>query len=111
MRISEQRQGAITVLKPDGALTVADADDFAAGVQRAMTANMGRVVLDLSAVPFIDSRGLEVLLDLTEAASRGGRALKLCGSNKTLREVLELTDLVSQFEHFDDTQSAARSFL
>jgi anti-sigma B factor antagonist len=111
MRISEQRQGAITVLKPDGALTVVDADDFSAAVMRALTANLGRVVLDLSGVPFIDSRGLEVLLDLTEASSRGGRALKLCGSNKTLREVLELTDLVSQFEHFDDTHSAARSFL
>lgn len=111
MRINEQRQGAITVLKPDGALTTTDADDFAAVVSRSLTANLGRVVVDLSTVPFIDSRGLEVLLDLTEAASRGGRALKLCGLNKTVREVLELTDLVSHFEHFDDTHSAARSFL
>jgi anti-sigma B factor antagonist len=111
MRINEQRQGAITVLKPDGALTTTDAEDFSAAVSRAMSANLGRVVVDLSAVPFIDSRGLEVLLDLTETASQGGRALKLCGLNKTIREVLELTDLVSQFEHFDDTHSAARSFL
>ena len=111
MRINEQRQGAITVLKPDGALTTTDAEDFSGAVTRALAANLGRVVVDLSAVPFIDSRGLEVLLDLTEATSRGGRALKLCGLNKTLREVLELTDLVAQFEHFDDTHSAARSFL
>ena len=74
MRINEQRQGAITVLKPDGALTTTDAEDFSAAVSCAMTANLGRVVVDLSAVPFIDSRGLEVLLDLTEAASQGGRA-------------------------------------
>lgn len=111
MRINEQRQGAITVLKPDGALTAGDAEAFSVVFLKALTANLGRVVLDLSTVPFIDSRGLEILLDLTEAASRGGRALKLCGLNKTLREVLQLTDLVSQFEHFDDTQSAARSFL
>jgi anti-sigma B factor antagonist len=111
MRIHEQRQGAISILKPDGALTATDADDLAANMLRAMTASLGRVVLDLSTVPFIDSHGLEVLLDLTEAASKGGRALKLCGLNKTLREVLELTDLVAQFEHFDDTHSAARSFL
>jgi anti-sigma B factor antagonist len=111
MRIHEQRQGAITVLKPDGALTATDADDLSANVLRAMTANLGRVVLDLSTVPFIDSHGLEVLLDLTEAASKGGRALKLCGLNKTLREVLELTELAGLFEFYDDVNDAVRSFL
>ena len=42
---------------------------------------------------------------------RGGRALKLCAVNKTIRQVLELTALVSQFEHFEDVNSAVRSFL
>ena len=111
MRIGELRQGAITVLKPNGALTAADADSFFGAVRAAMTAHLGRVVLDMSAIPFVDSRGLEVLLDLSEDASRGGRALKLCSVNKTLREVLELTGLVGQFEHFEDPHSAARSFL
>jgi anti-anti-sigma regulatory factor len=41
----------------------------------------------------------------------GGRALKLCAVNKTVRQVLELTELVSHFDHFDDVNSAVRSFL
>ena len=38
-----------------------------------------------------------------------GRLLTAKGTLGELK--LELTDLVAQFEHFDDTHSAARSFL
>ena len=40
-----------------------------------------------------------------------GQALRLCCANKTVREVLEITDLASSFEHFEDTNTAVRSFL
>jgi anti-anti-sigma regulatory factor len=43
--------------------------------------------------------------------SRSGQALRLCNPNKTVREVLELTDLSSLFDHFEDTNTAVRSFL
>jgi len=111
MKIQQQRHGAVTILRPDGPLVAAEAEQLAASMTQAMQGNLGRVVLDLRAVPFVDSKGLETLLDLTEAASLGGRALKLCGVNKTIRQVLELTGLVSSFEHFVDTTAAVRSFL
>ncbi len=63
-------------------------------------------------MPFIDSRGLEILLEVNEELHRAGRALKLCGLNDVLREVLDLTDVWrSSFEHFLDVNSAVRSFL
>jgi anti-anti-sigma factor len=111
MKITEQRQGAVTVLKPDGPLVDVDVKEFAAALSAAAGTSMGRCVVDLSAVPFVDSKGLEALLDATEEMARGGRALKLCSVNKTIRQVLELTALVSQFEHFEDVNSAVRSFL
>ena len=40
--------------------------------------SLGRVVLDAGAIPFVDSRGLEVLVEVTEELGQGGRALKLC---------------------------------
>ena len=111
MNIVEQQQGAVTVLKPEGALVADDVKTFAAALSKAIGANLGRCVVDLSAVPFVDSKGLEALLDATEEMARGGRALKLCAVNKTVRQVLELTELVSQFDHFEDVNSAVRSFL
>jgi anti-anti-sigma regulatory factor len=40
-----------------------------------------------------------------------GHALRLCGANETLRQVLELTDLAPQFEQYADVNAAVRSFL
>jgi anti-anti-sigma factor len=111
MKIEEQRQGAVTVLKPQGPLVETDLKEFTTALSAAANANMGRCVLDLSEVPFVDSKGLESLLDATDEMARGGRALKLCCVDKTVRQVLELTGLIDQFEHFEDVNSAVRSFL
>ena len=42
---------------------------------------------------------------------RGGRVLKLCAANETVKEAIELTGLAESFEHYDDVNSAVRSFL
>ena len=111
MQINEQRQGAVTVLKPEGALVEGAAPIFKQRVMQALGTSLGRFVVDLSAVPFIDSTGLEVLVDLSEELSKTGQVLRLCAANKTLREVMELTDLTSLFDHFEDANTAVRSFL
>jgi anti-sigma B factor antagonist len=111
MRISEQRSGAVTVLRPEGPLLEADAVAFKQTLMKTLGASLGRFVVDMSAVPYVDSKGLEALVEVTEEMSRSGQALRLCAQNKTVREVLELTDLASMFDHFEDTNTAVRSFL
>ncbi|HTL31340.1 MAG TPA: STAS domain-containing protein [Tepidisphaeraceae bacterium] len=111
MKVSEQRQGAVTILRPDGALILGDVQEFAAHVNRAVGSSMGRLVIDMSDVAFIDSAGLELLLDVTEKLGETGQSLRLCHENKTIREVLQLTDLDQQFDHFEDLTTAVRSFL
>ena len=111
MNIQTQRQGAISIIRPQGPLMGTDADQVKVALLDTAGASLGRVVLDLEMTPFIDSRGLEVLVEVTEEMSGGGQSLKLCAANKTLREVLELTGLAGLFEIFEDVGSAARSFL
>ena len=111
MRVTEKRQGAVAVILADGPLVGDDAEQLGGVVSASAANNLGRVVIDLSSIPFVDSRGLEVLLELAEKVSEGGRSLKLCAANKTVRQVLELTGLVAHFEYFDDAHAAVRSFL
>lgn len=111
MDIQQHRHGAVTSVKPHGPLTVADAGTLREQLLDVRSRSLGRLVLDVSAMPFIDSAGLEALLDVTDELAKSGQALKLCGKNDLLREVLELTDLASHFEHFEDVNSAVRSFL
>jgi len=111
MRITEQRQGAVTVLKPEGPLVGADAEQVREHVGGLVARTMGRLVLDMSGVAYVDSAGLEALVALTEDMGASGHALKLCATNKTVREAMELTDLANQFDHFDEVGNAVRSFL
>ncbi|MCW5764894.1 MAG: STAS domain-containing protein [Phycisphaeraceae bacterium] len=111
MQIDEQRQGAVTVVKPIGALVGADAEQFKKHVAEVVGRSLGRFVVDASAVPFLDSRGLEVLVEVSADLAESGQTLRLCGEGETLRETLELTETARYFEHYQDVQTAVRSFL
>src|SRR5690554_3729621 len=101
MEIHEQRHGAVKVLRPQGPLIQTDADAVRTRLLEELSQTMGRLVLDASAIPYVDSCGLEVLVDVTDEMSKSGQALKLCCVNDTVREVLDLTDLASMFEQFE----------
>ena len=111
MQISELQQGAVTVLAPKGPLCTSDADQFKNIAQQVIDRSLGRIVLDASGIPYLDSRGLEVLLDVTDRLAESGKALKLCAACETVREVMELTDLAAQFEFYQDVNAAVRSFI
>jgi anti-anti-sigma factor len=109
VRITEQQHGKVTVLKPRGAIVGEEADHLGRQIAKTLQETGGTVVLDASGVPCVDSRGLEVLVDVTEQLIRTGQALKIAGANDVLREVLELTELASLFEQFDDVPAALGS--
>lgn len=111
MEIRESKHGAIVVLTPIGPLLAGDVEGFRASFSSAVERSLGRTVIDVSAMPYVDSAGLECLIDASDAQSERGRSLRLCGTNDTLREVLELTGYRGHFEHYGDVQDATRSFL
>lgn len=111
MKIEERRHGAVLIVRPDGPVVGEDAEAMRSVLARVSNEQAGRFVLDASAVPYIDSRGLEVLVEAGEMVSEAGRNLKLCGVNETLREVFELTEVSDLFEYYETAPAAARSFL
>jgi len=111
VEIQEHRHGAVTVVRPDGPLVQDDAERFRSRINDVLGRSLGRFVVDASAVPYVDSVGLEVLADLTQELGHSGQALKLCGATETVREILDLTELTTLFEHYEDVQTAVRNFL
>lgn len=106
MKIDAEQHGQVTVLTPRGPLIGSDVDQLQRQLAKTMAEGAGPIVLDASTVAFLDSHGLEVLVDTTEQLIRSGGALKLCGANDIVREVLDLTDLAPLFEQFDDVDAA-----
>ncbi len=112
MRIEHHKHGAVTVLRPRGPVTTAeDAARLRAEGFETLGRTLGRFVVDVSDMPFVDSAGLEALVDLTRELNASGRSLCLCGAGETLREVLAVTEVASMFSMHEDVQGAVRSFL
>ena len=111
MRIQTWQSGAVTVVEPGGPLTADETEEFGSRFREEMARNLGRVVLDASDMAYLDSQGLELLVDLTQEMAQGGNALKICALSDTLREVMEVTGVSGHFEQFEDVRSAVRSFL
>ena len=111
MKLMTEQCGGVAVMKPKEPITWANAEEFKAEMSEAIGKHLGRVVLDVTSVTYVDSKGLGVLVELTQTLAQGGRTLKLCHVNETVRQVIELTGLRPLFECFDDINSAVRSFL
>ena len=56
------------------------------------------IVIDLSAVDFMDSTGLRALLEARTAAAEAGRGFGLAAPSAAVTRVLELVDLSREFE-------------
>ncbi len=110
MKIDSKLVGTVEVFTPHGPLVDEDAEELIAMMKEKLEAPNPRFLVALREVPYLDSRGIEGLVDVAdELQCRGGR-LRLAAVTQTCREVLELTAQAQRFEFFDEEQDAVRSF-
>ena len=111
MRLDVSHHGAVTVLKPRGSIALDDADQFRAALEESLESSNGRCVLDFTDTLFIDSIGLEAIVDMSDRMSERGRGLRVCGVTSTLAEVFDLTGISTLLDRYEEATSAVRSFL
>jgi anti-sigma B factor antagonist len=69
-----------------------------------------QLILNLSGVSYIDSGGLGTLVGVYSSARSAGADIKLVGIGQRLRDVLQITKLVTVFETYENEQQAMNSF-
>jgi anti-anti-sigma factor len=111
VKIEVQKMGSVTVLTPRAAVSGGEVDDFISAVEEYRRKTNGRIVLECSQMPFLDSRGIEALWDLADRQREGGQPTKLAAVPELCREILELTGIAPHLDLFDSAESAVRSFL
>ena len=75
-----------------------------------LLASTRQIVLNLSGVTYIDSGGLGTLVGVYSSARSSGADVKLTGLGQRLRDVLQVTKLVTVFEVYDTEQQAIAAF-
>ncbi|MGB2822264.1 MAG: STAS domain-containing protein [Phycisphaerae bacterium] len=109
MRIALEQRGEAVVLAVRGPLIGEEADRLRKRIAKTLEQGADPLVLDVSGVPFLDSQGLELLVDTTERLIRTGKALRICGANELLAEVFDLTEVAPMLEQFGDVEAAVGS--
>ncbi|NBE07102.1 STAS domain-containing protein [Paragemmobacter ruber] len=97
MELSVTSEGAVTIVRPAGArLDAMAAVMFKDAMKSALEAGQARVVLDMSAVGFLDSSGLGAVVAV-QRFLRQGQVLELAGLTTAVERVFRLTRMDRMF--------------
>ena len=111
MEISERIIGGVTILELKGKLTIGDGAQLLKDKSESLVfQGRHQVIVNLEAVPYIDSGGLGELVACYTTLTRAGGRLTLLNINKTNHDLLSITKLVAVFETFDTEQTALESY-
>ena len=102
--------GDVTVLYCRGRFTYREeATAFSQKVSELLP-HARQIIVDLSGIEAVDSAGLGELVVVHMWAKASGCSMKLAGANPRIRQLFELTNLVSVFEMHSALDDALRSF-
>ena len=111
MLIEERAAGDVTILDLTGKMILGEGDEILKDKVNSLTMQgRKRIVLNLAAVPYIDSAGLGEIVRTYTTVSRQGGSLKLLGLTKRITDLLSITKLLTVFETYDNEADAVRSF-
>lgn len=98
------------VLKCQGPLQVEATEPLGEQIERSLSNGQRMLVFDLSETPFVDSAGLESLLQWQEALEKVGGVIKLASVGAILHDALRITRLSERFDSYPSAKAAAGSF-
>ncbi|MBI4478167.1 MAG: STAS domain-containing protein [Acidobacteria bacterium] len=111
MKLStDHSQGIAIVRVGEGRLMYPLLPDFANAVTALITTGERKLVIDLSAVNYVDSATIGCLMDLYRQATAAGGSLKLSGVQKRVETMLTMTGAQNFLEIHADEPSALKSF-
>jgi anti-sigma B factor antagonist len=93
LSITITESGNTRTVRLEGTCDLATAPDLRNAMQSLVPPEVQDLVVDVSALEFIDSTGLGVILGAMRRLREGGGALRIAGAAGTVRRVLEITDL------------------
>jgi anti-anti-sigma factor len=102
--------GVVVVRVNEPRLTYPILSDFATTVTGMIGSGEKRILLDLSAVGYVDSATIGCLMDLYRQATTAGGAFKLAGVQKRVETMLTMTGAHNFLEVHPDRASALASF-
>lgn len=111
MKVKVQDYNDVTVVELQGEFDGNDdAELFQSTITDVIRKSKTGVVLDMSAVGFIDGKGLEQLLWARDYCNQNKCELRIAGLDENCMRILEITRLEKEFNHYVELAEAVKSF-
>ena len=111
MKIDKRVRDGVTILAVEGKITIGKGDvALRDAVHEALGGGAKKLLIDLAKVQTIDSSGVgELVSAYTTVTNRGGK-LKLLNLPPKVNDILQVTQLITVFEVFDNENEAIASY-
>lgn len=110
MNLVVEKSGEVSiVVLPDEYLDASNSTDFKDSIADLLDGK-GKVVLDMSAVEFVDSSGCGAILSCLRKLNSNGGDLKLCCVTKPVRTLFELVRMHRVFDILNTRDEAVKAF-
>ncbi len=107
MQISTRESGSTTIVEVTGDIDLYNSPEVRKVLLGALRERRAsRVIVNLTAVKYIDSSGVASLVEGLKVSRELGSRFILCGLSPAAREVLELSRLIRVFEVFENEAQA-----
>ena len=111
MEVTQIHRGLVRVLSLTGAFIGEECDALDSFVQECIDTDYLRIVIDIEQVPFIDSDGLDKILDVVLDLSKRGGDARVASPNDICNDILTVTRIDSLIQIFDNVEEAVESLL
>jgi len=106
MRLQADIHDGVGILRLQGRFVTGSDGDLVSAQNSLEASGIAHAIIDLSAVPYIDSTGLAFVVELHKSLAQRGGQLVLAGPNARVREVLEMTRIAEIVPVYDDVEDA-----
>ena len=111
MKITQRDHQGVTIIYPEGKITLGDGDqELGEAVRQALAASARRIIINFSKVSYLDSSGVGELVGCYTAAAASGGALRICAMNARIFSLITMTSLHSVFEVKETEEEALAGF-
>lgn len=111
MKITKRQEDGVVILDVEGKIVLGEGDEtLRRSVRQVVADGHRKVVLNLARVPYVDSAGLGELVRCHTRVVQAGGAVALLHLTARMRDLLQITKLVTVFDTFESEEAAIASF-
>jgi anti-anti-sigma factor len=111
MKITTRTHQDVTILYPEGKITLGDGDqELGEAVRTTLEQGARKLVINFEKVSYLDSSGVGELVGCYTSIKNRGGEMKICGMNTRIFGLIKMTSLHSVFEVKDSEDEALAGF-